>query len=128
MYESSGWNEEYQLNADEMHQSINSSWYIVSAYDGDRLVGFGRILSDRRMHALITEMIVLPGYRGHGIGKQILKMLTDVCLENDVRDIQLFAAIGKVEFYEKYGYKRRPEDGPGMEIKNMPGKPLDYKL
>lgn len=128
LYESSRWNEEYQLDADEIHQSINCSWYIVSAYDGDRLVGFGRILSDGRMHALITEMIVLPEYQGYGIGKQILKMLTDVCLENDIRDIQLFAAIGKTEFYEKYGYKRRPENGPGMEIKNLPGKPVDYKL
>ncbi|MCP5045980.1 MAG: GNAT family N-acetyltransferase [bacterium] len=117
LYESTGWNKEYQLTAEEIHRCIPHSWYMVSVYDSDSLVGFGRVLSDGKMHALITEMIVLPEYQGQGIGKQILKYLTDQCLSHQIRDIQLFSAKGKVGFYEKYGYKKRPDSGPGMEIK-----------
>jgi len=120
LYESTGWNEEYRLTAEEIYNCLSGSWYMVSAYDEGRLVGYGRILSDGKMHALITEMIVLPGYQGRGIGEGILKYLTGICLDHHIRDIQLFAAKGKVDFYEKYGYSKRPGDGPGMEIKYKP--------
>jgi GNAT superfamily N-acetyltransferase len=120
LYDSTGWNDEYQLSADEIYNCLSASWYMVSAYDGDLLVGFGRILSDGKLHALITEMIVLPEYQGRGIGRRILKYITDICLVHEIRDIQLFAAKGKAGFYEKYGYKRRSEAGPGMEIKYKP--------
>jgi GNAT superfamily N-acetyltransferase len=121
LYESTSWNKEYRLTPEEIYDCLPASWYMVSVYDDGRLVGFGRILSDGKMHALITEMIVLPEYQGRGIGKRILQYITDICLEHEIRDIQLFAARGKAGFYEKYGYTRRPDIGPGMEIKFKPG-------
>lgn len=125
LFESTGWNKEYGLDKYELHRAMANCWYMCSAHDGEKLVGFGRVLSDGKLHALITEMIILPEYQGHGIGKEILKMLTDVCSANKIRDIQLFSAKGKAGFYEKYGYQRRPEEGPGMEIKYKPGTPID---
>ena len=121
LFESTGWNEEYGLVSDEIFHAIEKSWYMVSAYDDVRLVGFGRVLSDGKLHALITEMIVLPEYQGRGIGREVLKYLTDICQAHKIRDIQLFSAKGKAGFYEKYGFSRRPEAGPGMEIKYKPG-------
>lgn len=44
----------------------------MAAYDGSRLVGFGRVVSDRVLHAMIYDMIVLPGYQGKGIGTMVL--------------------------------------------------------
>jgi ribosomal protein S18 acetylase RimI-like enzyme len=120
LFETTGWNEEYKLSAVEIHDCLQKSWYTVSAYDKDRLVGFGRIISDGKLHALITEMIVLPEYQGQSIGKEILKYLTDECTRHKIRDVQLFSAKGKAGFYEKYGFGRRPENGPGMEIKFKP--------
>ena len=121
LFESTGWNEEYGLSADEIFLALKSSWYMVSVYDGERLVGFGRILGDGKLHALITEMIVLPEYQGRGIGGEVMRYLLDVCRSHGIRDIQLFSAKGKYGFYEKYGFSRRPEAGPGMEIKYLPG-------
>lgn len=122
LFETTGWNKDYQFTPGEIHTSLAASWYMLSAYDGEKLVGFGRIISDGKMHALITEMIVLPGYQGQGIGKSIILELTDVCIKHEIRDIQLFSAKGKAGFYEKYGFKRRSEEGPGMEIKYKPVK------
>lgn len=122
LYLSTGWNDEYQLTGDEIYNCLPASWYMISAYDGDRLVGFGRALSDGKLHALITEMIVLPEYQGQRIGWTILEFLTAKCRRHEIRDIQLFSARGKAGFYEKFGYRRRPEAGPGMEIKYIPGR------
>jgi len=116
LFESTGWNEKYQLDADQLHQALRHSWYSVSAYDGDRLVGFGRAISDGMLHALIAEMIILPGYQSRGIGNRILKELVTRCQSHGVRDIQLFCARGKADFYEKRGFVKRPDDAPGMGI------------
>jgi ribosomal protein S18 acetylase RimI-like enzyme len=116
LFESTGWYEKYQLDADQLYQALQHSWHSVSAYDGDRLVGFGRAISDGTLHALIAEMIVLPSYQGRGIGNRILKELVARCQSNGVRDIQLFCAKGKVGFYEKHGFVKRPDDAPGMGI------------
>jgi ribosomal protein S18 acetylase RimI-like enzyme len=116
LFESTGWNEKYQLDADQLHQALQHSWYSISAYDGDQLVGFGRAISDGMLHALIAEMIVLPSYQGKGIGNHILNKLVARCQSNGVRDVQLFCAKGKVGFYEKHGFVKRPDDAPGMGI------------
>jgi len=118
LFETTGWNEEYRLNEDELYTALQNSWYTVSAWDGDRLAGLGRLISDGTCHALILDMIVLPAYQGRGIGGAILENILSKCREHNLRDIQLFCAKGKIGFYEKYGFKPRPDDAPGMDYKN----------
>jgi GNAT superfamily N-acetyltransferase len=117
LYETTGWNEEYGLDQDALSRGLAASWAAVSAYDGDRLVGFGRVLSDGVLHALIVEMIVEPAYQGRGIGRHVLEQLLDRCRAHGIRDIQLFCARGKAGFYERFGFVSRPDDAPGMEWK-----------
>jgi len=116
LFQTTGWNNEYHLSPKELFQAICSNWFSVSAFDDDRLVGFGRVVSDGLLHAMIYEMIVLPEYQGQGIGAQILHLLIQRCLEANIRDIQLFCARGKRDFYEKYGFVVRPDDAPGMQF------------
>lgn len=115
LFQTTGWNENYQLSPDDLVQALHSSWYILSACDGEQLVGFGRLVSDGILHAMIFELIVLPEYQGQGIGGKILEKLVKKCKETGVRDIQLFCARGKREFYEKRGFVARPGDAPGMQ-------------
>lgn len=115
LYQTTGWNENYQLSPDDLMRALNASWYILTAYDGECLVGFGRLVSDGVLHAMIYELIVLPDYQGQGIGAEILKQLVEKCRNAGVRDIQLFSARGKRAFYEKRGFKARPDDAPGMQ-------------
>ena len=116
LFETTGWNQNYALKPDEVMRAVENSWYAISAYDNDRLVGFGRVISDTVMHALILDLIVLPRYQNKGIGAYLLERLVVRCKEEKIRDIQLFCARGKVGFYEKRGFVRRPKDAPGMEI------------
>ncbi len=117
LFESTGWNEEYKLSKEKLYSSLSKSYSTISAYEGEKLIGFGRILSDGILHAMIYEMIVYPEYQGKGIGAKILDLLVQKCQDDKIRDIQLFCAKGKRGFYEKYGFSARPEDAPGMDYK-----------
>ena len=116
LFETTGWNEEYQLTPYDLSQVLAHSWYMVCAYDEDRLVGFGRVVGDS-VHAMIYDLIVVPDHQKQGIGGEILDRLIKHCQEARVRDIQLFCAEGKREFYERHGFVARPDDAPGMQRK-----------
>ena len=92
---------------------------LVAAYDGGRLVGSGRIVSDGVFHALVVDVIVLPEYQGQGIGTAIMRRLVEGARARHIRDLQLFCATGKAAFYEKLGFQPRPRaaDAPGMDLR-----------
>lgn len=97
--------------------SLLGSWASFAAYDAEQLVGFVRVISDGKLHAFVTEMIVHPEYQGSGIGKQLLNAILKKCLAGGITDIQLFCARGKAAFYLQGGFIPRPEDAPGMQYK-----------
>jgi N-acetylglutamate synthase-like GNAT family acetyltransferase len=127
LFETTGWNKDYQLSEEEVYQAIQNSWYFISAYEGEKLVGFGRMICDGIMHALILDMIVLPDYQGRGIGSAILHHLLQKCKQHKIRDVQLFSAKDKSGFYQKHGFSQRPVNAPGMEIKYKPYKSKKIK-
>jgi GNAT superfamily N-acetyltransferase len=117
LFETTGWNLNYKATPQELATMLAQTWYMLAAYDGDQLVGFGRVVSDLVLHAMIYDMIVLPAYQGQGIGGEILDRLVDKCLQHGIRDIQLFCAHGQRPFYEKRGFVARPDDAPGMQYR-----------
>ena len=121
LFLTTGWNEEYKASADVLEKALKNSWLTVSAFEGETLVGFGRVVTDQVMHAMIYDMIILPAWQGKGIGTTILKRLLDRCHEHGINDIQLFCAQGKRKFYEKNGFVARPEDAPGMQLRQRDG-------
>jgi GNAT superfamily N-acetyltransferase len=116
LFETTGWNDEYHVSAEALARANATSQFMVSAYEGGRLVGFGRLQSDGVLHAMIYEMIVHPDQRGKGIGSQILQQLIRWCRENHIREAQLFCAHGRRGFYERNGFVARPQDAPGMQM------------
>ena len=46
----------------------------ITAYDGEKLVGCLRILSDGYFFGTITELLVLPEYQKQGIGSRLLRL------------------------------------------------------
>ena len=58
-----------------LEQEIAGSRYVVSAWDGDRLVGFARAISDGARNGYVSTVIVLPAYRGKGIGREMIARL-----------------------------------------------------
>jgi len=115
LFETTGWNAKYAATPADLARAVDASWSILSAYADGSLVGFGRVVSDGTMHAVLFDVIVHPDYQRRGIGSEILTRLVRVCREAAIRDIQLFAAHGKGPFYERHGFRVRPDGAPGME-------------
>jgi N-acetylglutamate synthase-like GNAT family acetyltransferase len=120
LFETTGWNEIYRASPEELYLALSHSWCVLAAYDGGQLVGFGRVVSDQALHAMIYDLIVLPAYQGGGIGGEILQRLVCRCQQAGIRDIQLFCARGKRAFHEKRGFIARPDDAPGMQYRCRP--------
>ena len=116
LFETTGWNQGYQADAEVLYAAISASWYGLLAYDNDNLVGFGRIVSDGVLYALICDLIVRPSYQGQGIGSRLLDKLIAKCHLEEIRVIWLFSAKGTSSFYEKFGFRERPVDAPGMQL------------
>ncbi len=117
LYITTGWNEKFDANPDLLEKANMNSWLVIAAYDENKLVGFGRVMTDLVSHAVIYDLIVLPNYQRRGIGTLVLKTLVKKCEEQNIRDIQLFCAKGKRPFYERNGFEIRAEDAPGMQLK-----------
>ena len=117
LFETTGWNNVYKAPPDALHQALQQSWYTMSTYDTGRLVGFGRVVSDGVLYAMIYDLIVIPSHRRRGIGSEILRRLVARCQEAGIREVQLFSSAGKSEFYQKRGFEDRPANAPGMRLR-----------
>jgi predicted N-acetyltransferase YhbS len=116
LFRTTGWDPDGRLTLAGAREALDRTWYAVSAYAGDRLVGTGRIVGDGVLHALLSDVIVDPAWQRRGIGREIVARLTAEAERCGVFDVQLFCAKGHRRFYEQLGYVARPEDAPGMEL------------
>jgi len=83
-------------------QQVEGARYVVSAWSGERLVGFARAISDGATNAYVSTVAVLPEYRGRGIGREMIRRLVDG------KDGILFVLHARPEvqpFYLKSGFE-----------------------
>lgn len=107
----------------EIHKrAFYMSHPVLFVYSDEKLIGFGRAVSDGEYQAAIYDVAVHPGYQRRGIGKMIIRKIIDLCPNCD---FLLFAASGTEEFYEKLNFKRSntgmffSADNPKPEIANV---------
>jgi len=116
LFSSTGWMQILGVSEDELKRVFDSTWYWITAYQDENIVGAGRLLSDGVLYALICDIIVMPDHQNKGIGSSILKQLVKKCKDSDIKRVWLFAAPGKASFYEKGGFSPRPSEAPGMQL------------
>ena len=75
LYEELGWNDFLALSAEQLLLAMRHSFFAVYAYDGDKLIGTGRVVSDGVINAYICGLGVLPEYRNRGVGSEIMNRL-----------------------------------------------------
>lgn len=80
-------------------QTALSKTQNVTAYDGEKLVGCLRILSDGYYFGTITELLVLPEYRNQGVGSTLLRLAK----ANTPTMLYFGSQPGAEGFYEKNG-------------------------
>ncbi|MDO4460257.1 MAG: GNAT family N-acetyltransferase [Clostridia bacterium] len=91
-------------NPDKTKAVFERSQYSVTAFDGDRLVGVARAVSDGDEYATILNVAVDPEYQGLSIGKNIVLKLSE---EIAAGTVVLNTHPGAVGFYNKLSEYRR---------------------
>ena len=70
-----GWSDGGVL-PEEMKAGVIKPWLhstlVISAWDGDHLVGAVRVLSDTIFRSVIYDLLVAPEYQGKGIGSELV--------------------------------------------------------
>ncbi len=88
----------------EKHQkAFEASYCTVFLYDQDKMVGFGRAISDGAYQAAIYDCAVVDVYQGKGLGKLIVQK---ILIQLKDCNIILYASPGKEDFYEEQGFSR----------------------
>ena len=81
---------------------------LVTVWDGERIVGLGRVLEDGTM-CMLYDIAVHPDHQGRGIGTEIMNRIVDRLRQQSHQSVGLFAWSGSpmnVPFYEKFGFRR----------------------
>lgn len=95
----------------ETHRiAFENSYAVVFAFDEDRMIGFGRALSDGAYQAALYDIAVLPEYQGQALGRTIVE---NILCHLPECNIILYAAVGKEGFYEKLNF-RKLKTGMGL--------------
>lgn len=105
---------------EQVEKALKNTMYMVKAIVNEEVVGIGRVVGDESIVCCLSDICVKPEYQGKGIG---LKIATELryMIENGVKpgekmQIELTPTAGNEKFYEKAGYKYRPEKITGMYL------------
>jgi GNAT superfamily N-acetyltransferase len=58
---------------EEVARTVEGAARVVGLYDGSRQIGFARVISDGVHVSHLCDVYVLPGYRGRGLGVELVR-------------------------------------------------------
>ena len=122
LYASVGWG---AYSNEISTKALNNTFYSVSVYDDDKIIGYGRLIGDTICFIYIHDVIVVPEYQSKKIGTLIMQKLLEktkeIKKENPSLRVYLGASKNKEGFYKKFGFiKRKDADlGAGMILKQI---------
>jgi ribosomal protein S18 acetylase RimI-like enzyme len=89
---------------EDLKIAIDRSEPVISAWDGDRLIGFTRATSDGIYRATIWDVVIDCDYQKLGLGRKLLETLLSHPTMNRVERIYLNTT-HQQSFYERIGFK-----------------------
>ena len=103
--------------------ALNNSLYSICAYDGDKIIGYGRIIGDKMMFLYIQDIMVLPKYQSQKVGSHIMEKILKKVKELKKLNPNIRTYVGPSKglegFYKKFGFISREgaDLGKGMILK-----------
>ena len=115
LFQSIGWfSGEYPA---QLARALRQAHRVVTAWEGDRMVGLCSTLSDGCMTVYVNYMLVLPELQGKGIGKTLLRMTLAPYSRGPYRRFLLLSDKPAVGFYEKFGFTADDSSLPMMLVR-----------
>ncbi len=89
---------------DELIKALENSHSLITAWDGEILVGLANSISDGYLVVYYPHLLVLPEYQGTGVGKMIMNRFKEKYA--DFHQQILVADGGAIDFYKKCGFEK----------------------
>jgi ribosomal protein S18 acetylase RimI-like enzyme len=102
-----------RLGHERVARMLAGSTETVSLWDGERLVAFGRIISDETTNAYIGTVAVAPRWQDRGAGTRLMRALME---GREALKLVLDARSGSERFYERLGF----EPGRSLYVRPRP--------
>ena len=114
LYSAAGW---VTLENDQIEAVIKNSQVTFTVYEDDKVIGMARLLGDGVLTFFLKDFVILPEYRGRGIGQAVLEHIEEYVMAQ-LKDgwlgvVELICEPGAEGFYEKNWYLKTK--GIGME-------------
>ncbi len=77
---------------------------IVTAWDGENLVGVSRTITDWVWSSYLADLAVNPNYKKSGIGKKLIEITREKVGEQSM--VLLLSVPTAMEYYPKVGFKK----------------------
>lgn len=85
-------------------KALQNSHGLVSAWDGDVLIGLGNAITDGYLVVYYPHLLVLPSYQGKGVGHGLMQRIMSFY---EGFHMQILVADGQaIDFYKKVGFER----------------------
>jgi aralkylamine N-acetyltransferase len=105
LYKAAGWWQESPEARAIIPAMIRGSLcFMVARSINGKIIGMARVISDGYSDAYIQDVVVLGAYRGQGIGRELVRRLTQFCVDRKISWIGLVAEPGTQGLYEELGY------------------------
>lgn len=89
---------------DRIQRMIDHSDVIITAWDGDRMAGIARAITDYSYCCYLSDLAVDREYQKMGIGKELVNRLQDIVGEEC--SIILISAPTAVDYYPRIGFSK----------------------
>ena len=107
VYRDSGLGERRPIDDRErMRSMIQNANLVVSAWDGDRMVGIARSISDFVYITYLSDLAVVKTHQKRGVGKELIRQTK--LLGGPKTQLLLLAAPAAAEYYPKIGFTHHP--------------------
>jgi GNAT superfamily N-acetyltransferase len=83
---------------------LDNANVLITAWDGDKLVGVSRAISDGAFCTYLSDLAVDVSYQKSGIGKRLVELTHEVAGHNTT--LILLAAPAAVNYYPKIGMEQ----------------------
>jgi len=87
---------------ERMRAMLQHANLVVTAWDGARLVGIARSLSDFAYCTYLSDLAVDAAYQRHGIGRELIQRTRAL---GGRATVLLFAAPAAVDYYPRIGFQ-----------------------
>ncbi len=108
----------WERDKKRVKQNKKNSSFAVSLYIENEIVGMGRVVGDGS-YFTIYDIVVDKNFQGLGIGSIIMKEIVEWYKSIEDEDTFLYANASKNRepFYEKFGFRSRPNEDVGAGMK-----------